>query len=141
MTLLPTLKIFLSVEKKNWKTPSNKIYQNLRSFPGKNLWRSYALSKALPLRFTVILLMILKLMKRNFIEVYSEPSRASKMEHFVEIQPFFIVNTFMSNARLKLAKKQAHAKQNPDADLLLFENYSHFSSTLSSKNNRTYSKK
>ena len=141
MTLLPTLKIFLSVEKKNWKTLSNKIYQNLRSFRGKYLWRSSALSKALPLRFTVILLMILKLMKRNFIEAYSEPSRASKMEHFVEIHPFFIVNTFMSNARLKLAKKQTHAKQNPDVDLLLFENYSHFSSTLSSKNNRTYSKK
>ena len=31
--------------------------------------------------------------------------------------------------------------KNPEADISLFENYSHFSSTLSSKNNKTYSKK
>ena len=34
---------------------------------------------------------------------------------------------------MKLAKKQANAKQHPEAELLLFENYSHFSSTISSK--------
>ena len=38
-------------------------------------------------------------------------------------------------------KNQAYAKQHPEAELWLFENYSHSSSTLSSKNNRTYSKK
>ena len=32
-------------------------------------------------------------------------------------------------------------KQHPEAERLLFENYSHSSSTLSSKNNWTYSKK
>ena len=47
----------------------------------------------------------------------------------------------MSNARPILAKRQANAKQHPKAELLLFENYSHSSSTLSSKNNTTYSKK
>ena len=31
--------------------------------------------------------------------------------------------------------------KHPKAELLLFENYSHSSSTLSSKNNKTYSKK
>ena len=41
---------------------------------------------------------------------------------------------------LKLTKSQANAKQHPEAELLLFENYSHSSSTLSSKNNWTYSK-
>ena len=40
----------------------------------------------------------------------------------------------ISNARLKLAKNQANAKQQPEAELLLFENYSHTSSTLSFKN-------
>ena len=45
------------------------------------------------------------------------------------------------NARLKLAKNQAKAKQHPEAELLLFENFSLSSSTLSSKNNRRYSKK
>ena len=53
---------------------------------------------------------------------------------------FFTSNTFISNATLKLAKNQANAKQQPEAELLLFENYSHSSSTLSSKNYRTYSK-
>ena len=40
-----------------------------------------------------------------------------------------------------MAKNQANAKQYPEAELLLFENYSPSSSTLSSKNNKTYSKK
>ena len=54
---------------------------------------------------------------------------------------YFISNTFISNVRLKLAKIQANAKQHPEAELFLFENYSHSSSTLLSKNNRIYSKK
>ena len=41
-----------------------------------------------------------------------------------------------------MAKNQANAKQHPEAELKLFENYSpHFSSTLSSKNYRACSKK
>ena len=43
--------------------------------------------------------------------------------------------TYISKARLKLAKNQANAKQHPEAELLLFANYSHSSSMLSSKNN------
>ena len=31
--------------------------------------------------------------------------------------PFFRSNTFMSNARLKLAKNQAKAKQHPEAEI------------------------
>ena len=50
---------------------------------------------------------------------------------------FFISNTFISNARLKLAENQANATQHPETEFLLFENYSHSSSTLSFKNNRT----
>ena len=53
---------------------------------------------------------------------------------------FFISNTFISNARLKLAKNQANAKQQPKNELLLFEHYSHSLSTLLSENNRIYSK-
>ena len=41
---------------------------------------------------------------------------------------------------MKLAKNQANAKQHPEAELCLFENYSHSSSTLLPKNNKTYSK-
>ena len=57
------------------------------------------------------------------------------------MQVFFINNTFTSNARLKLAKIQAKAKQQPEVKLLLFENYLLSSSTLSCKNNKKYSKK
>ena len=39
----------------------------------------------------------------------------------------------ISSARLKLAKNQANAKQHLQAKLWVFENYSYFSSTLSSK--------
>ena len=54
---------------------------------------------------------------------------------------FFIRNSFISNARLKLAKNHAKAKQHPEAEILLFENYSFPSSTLSFKYDRRYSKK
>ena len=47
---------------------------------------------------------------------------------------FFISKNFISNARLRLSKNQANAKQHPEAELLVFENYSHSWSTLSSKN-------
>ena len=47
----------------------------------------------------------------------------------------FISNTFISNTQLKLTKNQAEAKKHNQAELLLFENDSLFSSTLSSKNN------
>ena len=57
------------------------------------------------------------------------------------IHAFFISNTFISSDRLKLAKNQTNAKQNLEAELLLFENYSLFSYMLSSKNYKTYSKK
>ena len=59
----------------------------------------------------------------------------------LDLHAFFMNNIFISNANLKLAKNQANTKQHPEAELLLFENYSHSWSTLSSKNNRTYSKK
>ena len=58
-----------------------------------------------------------------------------------KIHACFISNTFISKARLKLAKYQANAKQYPEVELLLFENYSHSLYTLSFKNNRKYSKK
>ena len=50
-------------------------------------------------------------------------------------------DNFISNAKPKLAKNQAKAKQRPKAKLFLVENYSLFSSTLSSKNKIRYYKK
>ena len=52
---------------------------------------------------------------------------------------FFISNTFISNAKLKLAKNQANAKQHPEVERLT--SYWHSSSTLSSNNSRACSKK
>ena len=60
--------------------------------------------------------------------------------NFLITHVFFVSNT-LSNARLKIAKNQANTKQHSEVELLLFENYSHSSSTLSNKSNRTYSEK
>ena len=49
------------------------------------------------------------------------------------IQAFFISNTIVSNARLKLAKKQVKATQLAEAELLLLQNYVLFSSTYHPK--------
>ena len=46
---------------------------------------------------------------------------------------------FISNARLKLGKNQAKAKQHSEAERMLFKNYSLYLSTLSSKNSMRYS--
>ena len=46
----------------------------------------------------------------------------------------------MSNTKVKLTKNLAKAKQHLQTELLLFENYSCSSSTLSSKNSKKYSK-
>ena len=67
VTLLLIIKICLSVEINFWKTAMRITFKNLRSFQGKCLWRSSVLVIPLSLRFTVILLMILRLMVlRNF---------------------------------------------------------------------------
>ena len=53
---------------------------------------------------------------------------------------FYISQSFISKAKLKLAKNSTNTKQYPEAGILLFENSSYSSSNLSSKNNRTYSR-
>ena len=50
--------------------------------------------------------------------------------NYSRLHTFFISNIFISNARPKLGKNQANTKQHHEAELLLFENYSHSSSTL-----------
>ena len=50
--------------------------------------------------------------------------------HVKQYTLFFINDSLISNTRLKLAKKQANAKQHPETEFLLFENYSHYSFTL-----------
>ena len=62
------------------------------------------------------------------------------MEKFSKNTRLFYKRHFLSNPRLKLSY-QAKAKQHPEAELLVFENYSLPWSTLSSKTNLKYSKK
>ena len=55
---------------------------------------------------------------------------------------FFDKQHFYKQRLAKIGKKnQANGKQQTDVELFLFQNYSHSSTTLSSKNNSTYSKK
>ena len=91
------------------------------------------------------------------IDHFAFSNKTAELKHCIQIVPSFyetniqnivlakICNLqckiFISDARLKFPKNQTNAKQHPQAELLLFENYSHSSSTLSFKNNRTYSKK
>ena len=57
------------------------------------------------------------------------------------LHAFFYEQDFYKQHQAEIAKNQASVKQDHEAELLLFEDYSHSSSTLSSKNNRTYSTK
>ena len=60
---------------------------------------------------------------------------------FLRYMIFSISNFSIGNNRLKLAKNQEKAKQHPEAELLLYENYSVSSSVLLSETNIRYSKK
>ena len=54
---------------------------------------------------------------------------------------FQVARFFYKQCQTEIGKKQANANQHPEAELLLFENYSYSSSTLSCKDNKIYSKK
>ena len=69
-----------------WDKTLEDTIQNNISKSRKFSQRSSILAKDLSLRFTVILLMILKfLILKNFTEAYSKPSGTSEMEHFAKI--------------------------------------------------------
>ena len=54
------------------------------------------------------------------------------------IHALLYLQRFLGNARLKFTKYQAKARQHSEAEPSLFGGYSISSSTLSSKNNRSY---
>ena len=68
-------------------------------------------------------------------------SKFADKEIFFMINAFFISNTFRSKTKLKLAKSQANATQHPEAEFLLFGNYSNSSPMLSFNNNSIISSK
>ena len=59
----------------------------------------------------------------------------------LRLHAFFYKQHFYKQRQAEIGKIQANTKKHPEAELLPFENYSHSSSTLSSKNNRTCSNK
>ena len=64
-TLMPLCELWkwFCMVKKLWKPPSSKAYQNLRNLQWKYLWQSFVITirQTIFLQFSVILLMILKL--------------------------------------------------------------------------------
>ena len=91
----------------------------------KRLWH-----RCFPVNFAKFLRapILTKHLKWLFIKVGVSPSK-----EIIFYTLFFTSNTFISNARLKVAKNPTKAKQHLEAELLLFENYSHSSSKLPSK--------
>ena len=68
--------------------------------------------------------------------------RSSRKELSRSYARFFYKQYFYKQSQTDIGtENQVHAKQHPEADLSLFENYSHSLLTLSSKNDRTYCKK
>ena len=64
---------------------------------------------------------VAKIAKRNLIDVLLKFLAAKNSTN--KVHAFFKSNTFISNVRLKLAKNQAKVYWHPEAELLLFENY------------------
>ena len=58
-------------------------------------------------------------------------------KELIYLHAFFVSKTFISNTKLKMAENQENAKQNPEAELLLFKSYLHSSSTLPHLNSST----
>ena len=82
--------------------------------------------------------MMLFLKSRHSEKVASSKSSCSVLwvtnylyKGFLWYTIFLISNTFISDTRLKLTKNHANTTQHPEAELLLFEDYSNSSSTLS----------
>ena len=57
------------------------------------------------------------------------------------LHAFFYKQHFYKQRQAEIDQKSSNAKQLPEAELFLFKNFTHFSFTLSSRNNGTYSKK
>ena len=56
------------------------------------------------------------------------------------LRAFFYKRHFYKQRQTEIAKRNNNKKQHTEAELLIFENYSYFSSTLQCKNNRTHYK-
>ena len=122
----------------------NGVPGNLAKLTGKNLCQSLFFNEVACL--SPAILSKKRLLHRSFPVNFAKSQEHLFLQNtssgcFCTSHVFFISSTFISNAMLKLTKNQANAKQHPEVELLLFENYSHYSSMLSSINNRRYSKK
>ena len=66
-----------------------------------------------------------KHINNHFHQIYMTGNLIQKTSQInrIELHVFLIRNTFIRNAMMKLAKKQAKARQHSQAEFLLFENY------------------
>ena len=119
----------------------NSVLQN--HFIGN---KASGISKKFPLIFLLklcllfCLICLLKILNRKSTVLKAAIGFDVWMAAILNYMLFFISNNF-SNTRLKLLKNQAKSKQNSEAGLLLFGNYSFSSSMLLSKTTLSYSKK
>ena len=68
---------------------------------------------------------VAKIAKRNLIDVLLKFLTAKNSAN--KVRAFLISNTFINTVRLKLARNQAKVYWHPEAELLLFENYTRIS--------------
>ena len=118
----------------------NGVPGNLAKLTGKNLCQSLFFNEVACL--SPAILSKKEALAQKFSCEFCEISRTPFLTEHLQWLLLYITRFFYKqHAKLKLTKNQANAKQHPEVELLLFENYSHYSSMLSSINNRRYSKK
>ena len=66
---------------------------------------------------------------------------AGFLDYVLNYTLFFTLQHFYEQHQDEIGKNSSKTKQHPEAELLLFENFSLFSCMLSSKNDKAYSKK
>ena len=95
--------------------------------------------------WSIVVLLFQNIKIANIAQIFNFPFKTREIGRMITTKPCKIhVLCKYTLRKLQIhafSKDQANSKQHPEVELLLFENYSHSSSTLLSKNNTTYSKK
>ena len=111
----------------NWRSLCTRPLKELRHF------ESQGTEALLHLEHLIIWAIKTLGYSRQFIQQTRPLKSTNKLRN---IHGYFVSNTFISNTRPKFTKNQGNAKQHPDAELLIFGNYLHSSTTFISQNDR-----
>ena len=111
----------------NWRSLCTQPLKELRHF------ESQGTEALLHLEHLIIWAIKTLGYSRQFIQQTRPLKSTNKLRN---IHGYFVSNTFISNTRPKFTKNQGNAKQHPDAELLIFGNYLHSSTTFISQNDR-----